>query len=121
MFEIPELLQAICRVGELRRHDIYQFIQVCRFWHDATISILWEDLGSLIPLLRLLPEDAWQLEQRKLRLGRSMQACVSCRNHRDFRMSLKFIQVLRRPLSEADWEKVLRETNVVGYLWGIDE
>ncbi|KAI5898813.1 uncharacterized protein SCHCODRAFT_02531147 [Schizophyllum commune H4-8] len=99
MFEIPELLQAICRVGELRRHDIYQFIQVCRFWHDAAISMIWEDLSSLVPLLRLLPEDAWQLEQRKLRLGRSMQAFV-----------------LRRPLSEADWEKVPQRSCFVRYL-----
>ncbi|KAL1728284.1 hypothetical protein EV714DRAFT_274853 [Schizophyllum commune] len=99
MFEIPELLQAICRVGELRRHDIYQFIQVCRFWHDAAISILWENLSSLVPLLCLLPEDAWQLEPRKLRLGRSMQAFV-----------------LRRLLSEADWEKVLRHSCFVRYL-----
>ncbi|KAL1694840.1 hypothetical protein GGG16DRAFT_109786 [Schizophyllum commune] len=99
MFEIPELLQAICRVGELRRHDIYQFIQVCRFWHDAAISILWEDLGSLVPLLRLLPDDAWKLQQWRLPKGRSMQAFV-----------------LRHSLSEADWGRVLRRSCFVRYL-----
>lgn len=55
---IPELQGAICETRVLRKSDLRSLCLVSRSWRSVAEPVLWGDLGSLDPLLRLLPQDA---------------------------------------------------------------
>ncbi|KAL1708045.1 hypothetical protein EV121DRAFT_277458 [Schizophyllum commune] len=58
--QLPEILNLICRC--LYYGDISRLSRVSTYLHSAVGPVLWESLAGLDPLLRLMPQDAWHLE-----------------------------------------------------------
>ncbi|KAL1700964.1 hypothetical protein EV121DRAFT_213066 [Schizophyllum commune] len=54
-----EVQYLICRQDCLERKDLARLARSSRVWYDVAISLVWEKLEGLDPLLKLLPEDAW--------------------------------------------------------------
>lgn len=86
---IPELCFAISTAGVLHKADIYSLTLVSRFWNDIAEVVLWESLDSLLPLMCLLPNDAW------------------ANNHQHPHFSLQ------RPLHPEDWDIFSTRANLV--------
>ncbi|KAL1726523.1 hypothetical protein EV714DRAFT_276466 [Schizophyllum commune] len=84
---IPELQGAICETRVLRKSDLRSLCLVSRSWRSVAEPVLWGDLGSLDPLLRLLPQDARRQRDR-----------------RDDRAPIRFRRVLR----SEDWTAFIR-------------
>ncbi|KAL1715878.1 hypothetical protein EV715DRAFT_275443 [Schizophyllum commune] len=58
--QLPEILNLICRC--LYYRDISRLSRVSTYLHSAIGPVLWESIAGLDPLLRLMPQDAWHLE-----------------------------------------------------------
>ena len=58
--QLPEILNLICRC--LYYRDISRLSRVSTYLHSVVGPVLWESIAGLDPLLRLMPQDAWHLE-----------------------------------------------------------
>ena len=75
--DIPEVLEYIIFIAaprpiitqagpnpiatEIRARELSRFTLVSRFWNSVATPILWEFLPHQLPLLKLLPSDAWTI------------------------------------------------------------
>lgn len=57
---IRELLEQLCRVTALyprtRRRNLFSTAQVCKAFATPSLNLLWGEMDSLMPLLRLIPD-----------------------------------------------------------------
>jgi hypothetical protein len=62
---IPELNNIIIKNVESDR-DLAALAATCKAFRDPALQSLWEDLGTLAPLIRCLPSAIWyeELEER---------------------------------------------------------
>ncbi|KAI4520628.1 hypothetical protein K525DRAFT_203250 [Schizophyllum commune Loenen D] len=58
-FAVPAIRVAICEHSAFSRWDWLNLMRVSRAWKYIAEEHVWEQLDSVIPLLRLLPGDAW--------------------------------------------------------------
>ena len=58
--QLPEILNLICRC--LYYRDISRLSRVSTYLHSVVGPVLWESIAGLDPLLRLMPQHAWHLE-----------------------------------------------------------
>ncbi|KAL1694828.1 hypothetical protein GGG16DRAFT_122174 [Schizophyllum commune] len=100
--QLPEILNLICRC--LYRRDISRLSRVSTYLHSAVGPVLWESIAGLDPLLRLMPQDAWHLEDD--------DTSQYSREHRYFNFS--------RPLRREDWFPVLAKSRFVKKLYNVD-
>ncbi|TRM56053.1 hypothetical protein BD626DRAFT_520928 [Schizophyllum amplum] len=78
---IRELLFAVFEDGVLHRADIASIALVCRLWSDVANIVLWSKLDSLIPLLRLLPDNAWSVRSLiEILCGQTSMGGIVCKN-----------------------------------------
>ncbi|TRM61579.1 hypothetical protein BD626DRAFT_501496 [Schizophyllum amplum] len=61
---IFDLQVIICKDDSLQRRDLYQLALTSKSWRHAATPVLWAELRGIAPLLRLMPEDAWQMRAR---------------------------------------------------------
>ncbi|KAI5833343.1 hypothetical protein K523DRAFT_369960 [Schizophyllum commune Tattone D] len=100
--QLPKILNLICRC--LYYGDISRLSLVSTYLHSAVGPVLWESLAGLDPLLRLMPQDAWHLEDDDTSQDSS--------EHRYFNFS--------RPLRREDWLPVLAKSKFVKKLYNVD-
>ncbi|TRM58891.1 hypothetical protein BD626DRAFT_510029 [Schizophyllum amplum] len=91
---IPEVRHAIC--AELSRDALSKLSRISHDWSDVANIYLWETLENLVPLLCLMPADAWYL----LPDASPSEASFN----------------LTRPLTPIDWDPVLRRSSLVKVL-----
>ncbi|TRM55161.1 hypothetical protein BD626DRAFT_579405 [Schizophyllum amplum] len=92
---VPELLFSVFRESVLGQKDLGRLSLVCSAWSDIANIFLWRSLNSLVPLLRLLPDDAWSISPG---YGR----------HIEF--------TLERKLVAEDWSAFHKHTGLVRHL-----
>ncbi|KAI5893201.1 uncharacterized protein SCHCODRAFT_02574435 [Schizophyllum commune H4-8] len=78
-----------------QKRDLLSAILVCKDWQDAAERLLWKELPDLIPLLMLMPNDAWHVNKM----------------HRSNLLPYSF--VFTRQISEDDWFHVYRRAHLV--------
>jgi hypothetical protein len=63
VFAIPELLYLI--FAEISNDDqaLLSLARTCRRFHQPSVAILWRNLDSVLPLMKLLPEDSVTFER----------------------------------------------------------
>ncbi|KAI0777607.1 hypothetical protein BD413DRAFT_467700 [Trametes elegans] len=49
----------LCSDGRTGRDALAQLSRTCKTMHEAVTPVLWENMTSLVPLLKLLPRDTW--------------------------------------------------------------
>ena len=57
-----ELLHEVCSSPCLSQHDRSALARVSKDWHHVATPVLWRQLPGILPLLKLIPEDAWTSE-----------------------------------------------------------
>ncbi|KAI5890754.1 uncharacterized protein SCHCODRAFT_02547974 [Schizophyllum commune H4-8] len=77
------------------KRDLLSAILVCKDWQDVGETLLWKELPNLIPLLMLMPKDAW-------RVNRFPQSIV-----------LPYTFAFTRKITEDDWSHVYRRARLV--------
>jgi hypothetical protein len=66
--EIEELLRTVFqwvymdRIPLRGRCTLVSLAESCRIFTDTALDILWQELPTLVPLLKLLPDDLWELK-----------------------------------------------------------
>ncbi|KAL1715304.1 hypothetical protein EV715DRAFT_207760 [Schizophyllum commune] len=98
--EISELRLLICR--ELYTTDLGALGLTCKRWSPEAEQEMWSHVFRLLPLLRLIPEDAW-LEGETVML--------IARYH---------LQRFIRPLTPQDWIPVMKRARFVKRQWFMD-
>ncbi|KAI5887416.1 uncharacterized protein SCHCODRAFT_02552316 [Schizophyllum commune H4-8] len=58
-FAVSAIRAAVCEQSAFSSRDWLNLAQLSRAWQDVAEEHVWEKLDSVIPLLRLLPQDAW--------------------------------------------------------------
>ncbi|KAI4517719.1 hypothetical protein K525DRAFT_210270 [Schizophyllum commune Loenen D] len=101
--EISELRLLICR--ELYTTDLGALRLTCKRWSPEAEQEMWSRVFRLLPLLRLIPEDAW-LE------GETVSTLKLYRRQ----LSFRFI----RPLTPQDWIPVMKRARFVKRQWFMD-
>ncbi|KAJ7671224.1 hypothetical protein B0H17DRAFT_1209079 [Mycena rosella] len=81
---IPEVVELIC--GEAKFSTLVALAQTCQALQPPALSVLWRDQSDLMPLLKCLPSDLWELEEVENRPTR-----------------LRF----RRAIAPSDWTRVI--------------
>ncbi|KAI5896000.1 uncharacterized protein SCHCODRAFT_01188619 [Schizophyllum commune H4-8] len=138
--DIPEILEYIIYIAaprpiitqdgpnsiatQIRARDLSEFTLVSRFWNCVATPILWEFLPHQLPLLKLLPSDAWTISspEHKPSFPPSIPSGVRSVVARvmDFNRSLSSVPKsfrLTRTLQQSDWEAVRRLSKHVKVLW----
>ncbi|KAI5884831.1 uncharacterized protein SCHCODRAFT_02522016 [Schizophyllum commune H4-8] len=62
--DVYDIQRLIALDGSLQSSDLYHLALVSRSWQDVADPILWEELPSITPLLKLMPKDVWTYETR---------------------------------------------------------
>ncbi|KAL1752823.1 hypothetical protein FB107DRAFT_183374, partial [Schizophyllum commune] len=125
--EIPELLCAILDTAGARPNYVVHCIPtsmdirtsarllsryalVSKFWNECATPLLWEMLPDQLPLLKLLPTDAWTTidvsrQSSFLEQGNATQLVSSATSIGEFWVE-SIYQHIARELSGKDWEPV---------------
>ncbi|TRM56112.1 hypothetical protein BD626DRAFT_520863 [Schizophyllum amplum] len=84
MFDVPELRLEVFRylwITEVRPLKL-----VCKTWYPEADQAIWESIATLPPLLRFLPEDAWENITRPLRPEDWSEVMRRARHVKSYRM-----------------------------------
>ena len=60
---IPEICLAICQ--ECRQRDLCRLVLVSKYWNAIANVLLWESIPGVVCLLRLMPQDVWEIIDQK--------------------------------------------------------
>ncbi|KAI5898822.1 uncharacterized protein SCHCODRAFT_02567731 [Schizophyllum commune H4-8] len=90
-FDIQHL---ICQEYDLSGRDLCQLALTSRSWRDAALPRIWAELDAITPLLKLLPEDKWDMKRQLPDVP-------------------KLYFALRHPLERADWDAVYDRSRFV--------
>ncbi|KAL1698761.1 hypothetical protein EV121DRAFT_296842 [Schizophyllum commune] len=138
--DIPEVLEHIIFIAaprpiitqagpnpiatEIRARELSRFTLVSRFWNSVTTPILWEFLPHQLPLLKLLPSDAWTISSPEYEPSPAPSVPSGVRSivaeMMEFHRSQSFVPKsfrLTRTLKRSDWEAVRRLSKHVKVLW----
>ncbi|KAM5539374.1 hypothetical protein V8D89_006826 [Ganoderma adspersum] len=66
----PEILYDVCAYAT--DGTLVSLALSCKAFNEAAIQALWHELRDLSPLMKCFPEDAWTIEQERLRIVRSL-------------------------------------------------
>ncbi|TRM56109.1 hypothetical protein BD626DRAFT_576123 [Schizophyllum amplum] len=99
MLDVPELRLQIFRY--LWISDVRPIRLVCKTWYPEADQVTWESIETLPPLLRLLPEDAWEQDMDTYS---DMLA-----GSRSFPIAIR----IKRALSPGDWAAVVERARFV--------
>ncbi|KAL1743882.1 hypothetical protein HDZ31DRAFT_39979 [Schizophyllum fasciatum] len=95
---VDDVQCAIALDNALQRRDLYNLSLVSRSWRAITEPLLWREVPSLITLLKLMPEGAWE-ERSVLKFDCQLTVLSS-----------------GRALEPNDWHPVLRKSRYVRQL-----
>ncbi|TRM55582.1 hypothetical protein BD626DRAFT_577205 [Schizophyllum amplum] len=95
MLDISEMRLQVFRC--LRMTDVRSLKLVCKTWYPEADQVIWEGIETLPPLLRLLPEDAWEEGTGSQYSGRGKVGRTWPENFN-----------ITRPLRPEDWSEVIR-------------
>ncbi|KAL1752805.1 hypothetical protein FB107DRAFT_277315 [Schizophyllum commune] len=125
--DIPEVLEYIIFIAaprpiitqagpnpiatEIRARELSRFTLVSRFWNSVATPILWEFLPHQLPLLKLLPSDAWTISSPEYKPSPAPSVPSGVRSivaeMMEFHRSQSFVPKsfrLTRTLKWSDWE-----------------
>ncbi|KAI5824168.1 hypothetical protein K523DRAFT_253687 [Schizophyllum commune Tattone D] len=91
----------ICREFDLSRRDLCQLACTSRAWNRVAIPCIWEELRSMTPLFRLLPEDAYYEDEHTHDIVRGRLIALASE------------QCLKRSLTHEDWAHILERSSMV--------
>lgn len=61
---IAEIYRNVCVVAD--DATLAVLARTCKYFHEPAVQMLWRDIPDLVPLIKLFPEDAWILENRRI-------------------------------------------------------
>ncbi|TRM61962.1 hypothetical protein BD626DRAFT_458939 [Schizophyllum amplum] len=87
-----------------RTRELYQFALVSRLWNTVATPLLWEILPHHLPLLKLLPDDAWSMTRpfgAAFRLSKDPAAANAF-----FNLPRLEALTVNRSLEQDDWQNI---------------
>ncbi|TRM61955.1 hypothetical protein BD626DRAFT_631174 [Schizophyllum amplum] len=92
-----------------RTRKLYRFALVSRSWNTVATPLLWEILPHHLPLLKLLPEDAWSMTPTSVLASFYDPEAANA----FFNLPMLELFTLNRSLKQEDWRRIHRLSRYV--------
>jgi hypothetical protein len=111
--EVNELVALICQFlhqDRKNRKSLVAFATTCKAFRDPALSILWSNLTTLVPLVKCLPIDVWEMkpvdpsQTEALEFFELVRILPLCLSQSSTLLFLK-LQSLKRAPDNMDWTR----------------